>query len=265
MTAPSGSHSTGGVDPGSVQVRLAEGVATITFGHPRSNSLPGALLSRLAEAVTAAGRSVEVLVIVLRAEGSGPFCAGASFDELAAVSDAASGLRFFSGFASGILAMIRAPKFVVTRVHGKAVGGGVGLVAASDYALASEQAAVRLSELAIGIGPFVVGPVIERKIGPGAFGALAVSAEWRDARWAQAHGLYTEVHDTVVGLDQAVETRAQRLSGYSPAAMARLKQVLWEGTESWERLLLERAALSGSLVLTDPARRAIQEAIGKRP
>jgi methylglutaconyl-CoA hydratase len=246
-----------GFDPGSVRADVRDGIATVRFGHPKSNSLPGALLTRLAETITEAGQQGDARVIVLASEGTGPFCAGASFDELKAVKDAEGGKRFFSGFAKVILAMVRCPRLVVARVQGKAVGGGVGLVAAADYAIASSKADVKLSELALGFGPFVVGPVIERKIGPGAFAALAADAEWRSADWARERGLYAEVHDGG-GFDAAVARLAEKLAASNPEATARLKQIFWRGTEEWDKLLPERAALSGSLVLSEFARRAIE-------
>lgn len=245
------------IDPGHVRLERADGVATITFGHPRGNSLPGALLTSLAETVTAAGADSGVRVIVLRSEGTGAFCGGASFDELVAIADPEAGQRYFSGFAKVILAMIRAPKFVVTRVHGKAAGGGVGLIAASDYAVALAGASVKLSELAVGIGPFVVGPVIQRKVGLGAYQAMSVDADWRTAVWGAQHGLFAEVCDSLDAVDQMVTNRARWLAGCNPDAMAQLKKVFWEGTESWDQRLAARAAMSGSLVLTKAARDAI--------
>jgi len=249
-------------DPGTVTVAVSHGIGTITFHHPKSNSLPGALLARLAQSVTALGEDPAVRVILLRSEGKA-FCGGASFDELRAIQTAEEGTRFFSGFKNLILAMIRAPKFVVTRVHGRAVGGGVGVVAASDYALAVEGAAIRLSELAVGIGPFVVGPVIERKVGLGALAALAVDADWRDAAWAGAHGLYARVLPDDATLDTAVEALTARLAASNPEAMSRLKRVFWEGTDDWSALLADRAAASGMLVLSDFARQAIAAAGGR--
>ncbi len=247
------------LDSGSVQVAVADGIGTITFHHPKSNSLPGALLARLAEAVASLGEDPAARVILLRSEGKA-FCGGASFDELRAITTPEEGTRFFSGFKNLILAMVRAPKFVVTRVHGKAVGGGVGVVAASDYALATEASAVKLSELAVGIGPFVVGPVIERRVGLGAFSAMAVDADWRDAAWAERHGLYAHVSPDATALDVSVAALCGRLAASNPEAMARLKRVFWEGTEQWPELLADRAAASGSLVLSDFARRAIAAA-----
>jgi len=248
-------------DPGTVSVGTANGIGSISFHHPKSNSLPGALLARLAAEVTRLGEDPTVRVILLRSEGKA-FCGGASFDELRAIATAEQGTAFFSGFMTLILAMTRAPKFVVTRVHGRAVGGGVGLVAASDYALAARDASIRLSELAVGIGPFVVGPVIERKIGPGAFSAMTVDADWRDAAWAEAQGLYASVHADEAVLDAALAALLGRLAVSNPEAMARLKRVFWEGTGHWPALLADRAADSGSLVLSDFSRRAI-DAAGK--
>jgi methylglutaconyl-CoA hydratase len=244
-------------DSGTVTTQIEGGIATIRFGHPKSNSLPGSLLAQLADAVRQMGANPQVRVVVLSSEGTGAFCAGASFSELKAIADEATGKKFFMGFATLILAMIRCPKFIVTRVQGKTVGGGVGVVAASDYVLATEGASVRLSELAVGIGPFVVGPAIERKIGLAPFSAMAVDADWRDARWAERHGLYASVHAATDELDGAVAQIAERLAASNPDAMARLKSGFWAGTDDWDDLLADRAASSGTLVLSDFARRAI--------
>src|SRR6478735_821052 len=196
-------------ESGSVSSIVANGVADICFGHPKSNSLPAPVLRALADQITAAGTRADVRVILLRSYGVGPFCAGASFTELSAIRDAAAGKEFFLGFARVILAMTRCPKPIVTRVHGKVVGGGVGIVAASDYAMATDRAALRLSELAVGIGPFVVGPVIEHKIGPGAFSAMAIDADWRDASWGERHGLYARIAENGDALDAIVPVFAK--------------------------------------------------------
>jgi len=245
------------LDAGTVRATLANGIGTVSFEHPKSNSLPAKLLAELADSITRLGEEPEARVIVLRSEGTGPFCAGASFDEFRAVGNAEEGRRFFSGFGRVVLAMIRAPKFVVTRIQGKTAGGGVGLVAASDYALAVEGAEVKLSELAVGIGPFVVGPVIERRIGLGAFGALAVDADWRSAAWAERHGLYSEVLETRPGLDARLRDFTKKLAGFNPEAMRLLKETFWAGTAHWPELLAARAEISGRLVLSEFTKRAI--------
>ena len=239
------------MENGSVQTAVVDGVGTVTFAHPRGNSLPGALLRTLAGAIDQMAGNSAVRVVVLESAGEKTFCAGASFDELQSVRTLEQSKAFFSGFALVILALRRCPKFVIARVQGKAVGGGVGLIAAADYVLASEAAAVRLSELALGIGPFVIGPAVERKVGPAAFGAMAIDADWRDAVWARAHGLFTQTYPTITALDEAVRQHASRFALYHPAAMQRLKAVLWEGTENWERLLSERYAITAELALTD--------------
>lgn len=244
---------------GLVETNVRDAVATVTFSHPKSNSLPGALLRTLAEEIAKVGANSGVKVIVLRSEGTGAFCAGASFDEMKAVSDATSGRAFFSGFASVILAMIRAPQFVVARVHGKVTGGGVGLVAASDYSLAVKGAALKLSELAVGLGPFVIGPVVERKVGRGPFQALSVDADWRDAEWAERHGLYSRVVDDVKELDDALGKLTQFLSAANPEAIKQMKTVFWSGTEDWPQLLEKRAAISGALALSAHTRAAIEK------
>jgi methylglutaconyl-CoA hydratase len=251
-------------DAGSVNTILADGIATVTFFHPKGNSLPGPLLKSLAHAFAELSGNREARVIVLRSEGTGPFCAGASFDELRAIRNEEQGTEFFSGFARLLLAMRRCPQFVIARVHGKIVGGGVGLVAAADYSVAHGHAAIRLSELAVGIGPFVVGPAIERKIGNAAFSALSVDADWRDAIWGERHGLYSKIGDTEPALDAMVNGLAQRLSHSNPESMARLKRTFWAGTDHWETLLMERATMSGRLVLSDFTRRAIEEFAARR-
>jgi methylglutaconyl-CoA hydratase len=237
---------------------IEHGVATIEFYHPSSNSLPAAILNDLAKTINDIGIDNRVKVIILRSAGDGAFCAGASFDELMAITNEAEGKRFFSGFAHVINAMRKCHKLIIGRVQGKAVGGGVGLVAATDYAIATEGAAVKLSELAVGIGPFVVGPAVERKIGVSGLSQLAIDATgWRSAEWAKRRGLYSEMHSNISEVDDAVNRLAERLAQSSPEAMAQLKKVLWHGTENWDVLLSERAAISGHLVLSEFTRNAI--------
>lgn len=235
-----------------VETLIENHIATITFFHPQSNSLPGEVLRTLANHIHTAGKEKDVHVIVLKSEGEKVFCAGASFDELAAIYDEASGLEFFSGFAKVINAMRTCGKIVIARIQGKCVGGGVGIAAAADYSIAVQQSAIKLSELAVGIGPFVVGPAIERKIGTGAFTQLALDAHrWRDAAWARRNNLFAEVYDDAAALDQAVSALANQLAKSSQEALHQLKQVFWEGTNHWDELLLERAAMSGRLILSD--------------
>ncbi len=234
------------------------GIATVAFFHPASNSLPSRILGQLAKAISEAGTREDVRVVVLKSGGERTFCAGASFDELAAISNEDEGLEFFNGFARVINAIRTCPKFVIGRVQGKTVGGGVGLAAAVDHCFATQFAAVKLSELAVGIGPFVVGPAVERKLGVSGMAMLAIDAKsWKTAQWAAEHGLFTEVFDSVEDMDQAVDRLASELALSNPEAMAELKRVLWEGTEHWDTLLSERAAVSGRLVLSDFTRKAI--------
>lgn len=249
------------INQGHVESSIAEnGIATIEFGHPMSNSLPGKILQKLADTITELGQNEQVKVIVLRSSGEKAFCAGASFDELISIKDLETGKQFFSGFAKVINACRKAPKFIIGRVHGKAVGGGVGVASAVDYCLATKYAEVKLSELAVGIGPFVVGPAVERKIGLSAMSELAINAtEWRSADWAQKKGLYTDVFETVDEMDEEIDALALRLSKSNPEAMAMLKQIFWSGTENWDQLLADRAAMSGKLVLSDFTVNAINQ------
>lgn len=240
MTAPYVKHTIEG------------GIATIEFFHPAHNSLPGDILAQLASTITRMGEDDSVQVIVLKSGGARTFCAGASFKELVAINDQETGRIFFSGFANVINAMRKCPKFIIGRVQGKTVGGGVGVASATDYCFATQYASIKLSELNVGIGPFVVGPSVERKLGTSGMSQIAIDANtFYDAEWARAKGLYAQVFESTEAMDEAVQAFAQRLCGYNPEAMREMKQIFWAGTEHWDELLAERAAISGRLVLSD--------------
>ncbi|MCX6273707.1 MAG: enoyl-CoA hydratase/isomerase family protein [Bacteroidetes bacterium] len=251
-------------ETGKAETTIENGIANVTFFHPQSNSLPGTVLRKLAAEIEAAGNNKEVKVIILKSEGEKAFCAGASFDELISIQNLEEGKKFFSGFAAVINAIRKAPKFVIARVQGKAVGGGVGLACAADYTLAMDTASVKLSELAVGIGPFVVGPAVERKIGSSAFAQLSMDAtEWRTAHWAKEKGLYAEIFSSAEELDRAILMLSQKLAASNPEAMSELKKNFWKGTEHWDTLLIERAEISGRLVLSDFTKKAIEKFKGK--
>jgi methylglutaconyl-CoA hydratase len=246
------------INEGYVKTEWHRGVTTIEFFHPQSNSLPAKILEELAQAIHGAGNEADTKVIVLRSGGDKTFCAGASFQELAAIRTKEQGLEFFSGFAHVINAMRTCPKFIIARVQGKCVGGGVGIAAAADYAIAVEAAEIKLSELAVGIGPFVVGPAVERKIGASAFSQLAIDATmWRNGDWAKRKGLYAELHPAIEGVEESIERLSHTLAHSSPEAMAEMKKIFWKGTEHWDTLLIERAAISGRLILTEFSKSAI--------
>ncbi len=242
-----------------IKTDIADKIATITFYSAASNSFPSFLLEELTTAIDNLNTSTTVTTVILQSEGTGAFCAGASFDELLSIQDTATGKKFFSGFAHVINAIRKSPKIFIGRIHGKTVGGGVGLAASCDYCFATDKAAIKLSELAIGIGPFVIEPAVSRKIGKTAFTSLSLAAhEWKTATWAQQHGLYDEVYDTIERLDLELHTFATRVSTYNPEALAEMKQIFWEGTAHWDTLLIERAEISGRLVLSDFTVQALQ-------
>lgn len=237
---------------GAVKLTIENNIGTIEFYHPKGNSLPGAILRKLAQTITDAGENDDIRVIVIKSRGDGAFCAGASFDELMAIEDYDTGKEFFMGFAVVLNAMRGCPKLIIVRVHGKTVGGGVGIASAGDYTFAHKNASVKLSELALGIGPFVVGPAVERKIGTSAFSAMAVDAtNWYSSKFAEEKGMFNKVFDSVSDLDQSVRELAAQLAKSSPEAMTNLKAILWKGTEDWDLLLEQRAEISGRLVLSD--------------
>jgi methylglutaconyl-CoA hydratase len=245
---------------GSIQTSIQNKIATISFGHPAGNSFPSALLKLLTDEIDVLGQNPEAVIILLKSEGSGPFCAGASFDELLEISDLEDGTRFFTGFANLINAMRRCPKLIIGRIHGKAVGGGVGIISACDYTMASKNASIKLSELTIGIGPFVIEPAVSRKIGKMAMTEMTLAAnDWKDAVWAKQKGMFAEVFETVGELDAALEKYCQNLVSFNPDALSEMKKVLWENTENWDTLLYERAAISGKLVLSDFTKKALSE------
>lgn len=248
------------IDQGGVNVSIENTIASIEFHHPLSNSLPGKVLQELANTITELGTNDQITVIILKSAGERAFCAGASFDELMSIDALETGKVFFSGFANVINAARKCPKLIIGRVQGKAVGGGVGMAAAVDYCMATKFASVKLSELAVGIGPFVVGPAVAHKIGTSAMSQLAINAtQWQTAQWAKEKGLYSEIFDTVEAMDESISTLANTLAKSNPEAMQMLKKVFWQGTSHWDELLLERAAMSGKLVLSEFTRNAINK------
>lgn len=248
---------------GNIAATLTDGISTISFYHPAQNSLPSLLLNQLCDEIEKAGNNPDTRVIVLKSEGERTFCAGASFDELLQIRDKEAGAEFFSGFARLINTCRKSSKIIIARIQGKAVGGGVGLAAGADYCLATEAASIKLSELAIGIGPFVISPAVIRKIGLPAFSQLTIRAvDFQAAQWAKEKGLYNEVYPDIKSLDEALDALTQKLASYHPEALIGLKQILWEGTENWDELLHHRAAISGELVLSDFTQQALKGFLG---
>ena len=243
-----------------VQYTIDGSIATVEFFHPEQNSLPGNILAQLANTITEVGNMSEVKVIILKSGGDRTFCAGASFQELIAIDDAATGKVFFSGFANVINAMRKCPKFIIGRIQGKTVGGGVGIAASTDYCMATQFASIKLSELNVGIGPFVVSPAIERKMGVSALSQIAIDANtFYDANWAREKGLFAQVFESIEAMDEAVQAFAEHLCTYNPEAMLEMKKIFWRGTEDWDNLLAERAAISGRLVLSDFTKEKLQK------
>lgn len=247
-------------EDGSLYTHIDDGIATVEFGHPASNSFPSVLLDRLEKEILKLSEEDAAKIILLKSEGEKAFCAGASFNELIAIDNMQAGKLFFSGFANVINAMRKCKKLIIGRVQGKTVGGGVGLVAACDYTMASEAAAIKLSELSIGIGPFVIAPAVERKIGTGALAELTLAAhEWKNAYWAQEKGLYAKVLENISELDKELEIFTYKLASYNPQALYEMKKIFWKGTDHWSQLLIENAAISGELVLSDFTKKALEK------
>jgi methylglutaconyl-CoA hydratase len=248
------------MNSGQIQTSIRNNIGTITFSHPASNSFPSVLLDRLVENINRLSEDDVVNVIVLQSEGDRAFCAGASFDELVAIDNLTDGKQFFLGFAKVINAMRTCNKLIIGRVQGKAVGGGVGIIAACDYIFALESASIKLSELSIGIGPFVIAPAVERKIGLSAFSELTIDAtHWQTAYWANKKGLYNKVFDNIREMDEAIDELALKLSSYNIEALTEIKKVFWKNTDHWTELLSKRAKISGELVLSGFTKEALQK------
>lgn len=244
---------------GSLYTNIQNSVAFVEFGHPASNSFVSELLQRLTKTLDELSQNKDISLIVLRSEGDGPFCAGASFKELIAVSNQAEGTKFFSGFAHVLNAMRRCSQPIIGRVQGKAVGGGVGLIAACDYVFASEDASVRLSELTIGIAPLVIAPAVERKIGVSGLAEMSLApTEWKNAYWAKDKGLFSKVYGTIKEMDKEIDLFTSQLGRYNPEALKELKKVMWGGTDHWEQLLTARAEITGGLALSPQTKKALE-------
>jgi methylglutaconyl-CoA hydratase len=245
---------------GSLYTKIENSIATVEFGHPASNSFVAELLDRLTDELNKLSENQAISVIVLKSEGDRTFCGGASFDELMAITNLDEGKVFFSGFANVLNAMRNCKKVIVGRVQGKTVGGGVGLAAACDYVFASENAAIRLSELSIGIAPLVIAPAVERKMGKAALAEMSLApTEWKNAYWAKEKGLFAKVFSSLKEMDKELDFFTQKLSTYNPDALYEWRKVLWEGTENWDLLLSERASITGTLVLSEFTRNALSK------
>lgn len=247
------------MENGFVKLENTNKISTISFFHPKSNSLPSDILAQLAAVVKEASENSDTNIILIKSEGEKAFCAGASFDELLEIDSFDKGKNFFLGFARVINEIRKSPKLTICRVQGKVVGGGVGLVAACDYAYAIDESSIKLSEYALGIGPFVVGPAVERKIGKAAFSQMSIDYDWRDATWARNRGLYSDTFETIQEMDEAIAELTKKLAENSFEAGSHLKQIFWEGTENWDELLEQRAEISGKLVMSDFTRNYIKQ------
>lgn len=245
---------------GTIKTNITNKVATITFFHPSSNSFTNELLVRLTDTINRIGKDKNVYVILLKSEGDKAFCAGASFDELVNIKTLEEGEKFFSGFANLINAMRKCPKLIIGRVQGKAVGGGVGIIAATDYCFSTENSDIKLSEFSIGIAPFVIEPAVERKMGVSAFSDLTIDANnWKTAYWAKEKGLFTRVFENIREMDKAADMLTKKLAGYNPEALFEMKNIFWKNTENWDNLLKSRAKLSGKLALSEFTKLALQK------
>lgn len=243
---------------GFVNTEIKNKISEITFGTEKSNSLPGEILEKLAQTILSEGAKPEVKAILLKSAGEKAFCAGASFDELLSIEELETSKKFFGGFAKVLNAMRKCGKLVIVRVQGKTTGGGVGIACAADYCFATQDSAMALTELNLGIGPFVIGPYVERKIGKSAYTAMSVDADFRSAEWCAKHDVYHMVSATIAEMDIKLTDFLEKLSQRSADALALIKKVSWEGTEHFESLMPERIHMSASLILEDSAKKNIQ-------
>lgn len=236
---------------GNVQLEKNKKIGRIKFFHPKGNSLPSNLLDELVQAFEKSEKDPDIRVIVLESKGNS-FCAGASLKELKKLKNIDETTSFFMGFADLLNTIRKMSKFVLAKVHGKVVGGGVGLVAVCDYAFATNAALIKLSELSIGLGPYVIEPAVSRKIGTTAFTQLSLdSAEWKSAQWGLENGLYAKCVTDKKALDQTVINNAERLSNYDQQSLRHLRKLHWKDTNNWESLLPKNAKITAKLALSD--------------
>ncbi len=247
------------MNKGFVNQEIKNNISEITFGTQKSNSLPGEILELLAETILESGKDQSVKAILLKSEGEKAFCAGASFDELLEIEELEKSKIFFGGFAKVLNAMRSCGKLVIVRVQGKTTGGGVGIACAADYCFATKDSAMALTELNLGIGPFVIGPFVERKVGKSAYSAMSIDADFRSADWCEKHDVYHSVSENISEMDEEIKAFMEKLSTRSSEALALIKKVSWEGTEHFAQLMPERILMSASLILEDSAK----ENIGK--
>ncbi len=235
-------------------------IGFLEFGNPAGNSLPSPLLKAFKAGLIALEKDSNVRVIVIQSFGDRAFCGGASLAEMKTLQTLEEATAFFMGIADLINTLRSLSKFVIGRVHGKVVGGGVGLVAACDYVLANRTAQIKLSELSIGIGPYVIEPVVSRKIGGTAFAQLSLDAhQWKSATWAEDKGLYNALFETQVELDLAVKTNAERFASYPEKAVKTLRKLHWKETEHWDKLLPKNAAITGELALQEATQNILKK------
>lgn len=245
---------------GTLYTSIQNGIATLEFGHPQANSFPLELLLRFEKELEIISQNAEIKIVILKSEGDAIFCAGASFNELSQIDSVEKGNEFFSGFARVINAMRRCSKLIIGRAQGKSVGGGVGLLSACDYVFATESASIKLSEISLGIGPFVIAPAVERKMGVAALSELTLTPDqWKNAYWAEKKGLYARVFETIAEMDKEIQYFAEKLSSYPLSSLEEIKKIFWKNTENWETLLFENAKISGRLILSDFSKQALQK------
>ena len=241
---------------------IQNNICYIEFFTPKHNALNSNMLDQLANKIEETPE--HCAVIVLSSGGDRTFCAGASFDELSQIKNQEEATLFFNGFAKVILSIKACPQIVIVSVQGKAVGGGVGIIAAADYAIALENAALKLSELNIGIGPFVIAPAIVKKSGINVLTEMSLNPDnFYSAKWAKQKGLFHKVCENQSDLKITTNNFANKLASFNVNALKAMKHVFWENTEHWPELLEKRAETSGSLVLEKAVQDKIRTILSK--
>lgn len=213
-------------------------VAQITLNRPEvRNAFDDTLIQSLTKAFTRLGKDANVRVIILRAEGSA-FCAGADLNWMQRSVDFSfsENVQDAHHLAAMLKAIYDCPKPVIARVHGAAFGGGVGLVAACDIALATESAKFCLSETRLGLIPAVISPFVVPKIGQTAARRYFLTAEVFSATQAAHLNLVTEVASDEAALDALLAKIVGAILANGPEALSQSKVLLEQITHfAWDR------------------------------
>ena len=205
-----------------------DGVVFVTINRPqKKNAFNAAVVAALYEAFETLQGADHVRVVFIRGAG-GTFCAGADLAWMRDAADWSEGDN--RDDAMGLAKMLKAlhdvPALTVALVEGAAMGGGAGIVAACDMAVAVKGAKFAFSEVKLGLIPATIAPYVIEAVGPRTARALFATAELFDADRAQDHGLVSQVLASADGIDGFVRTLSDAMKACAPGAVGDAKRLV---------------------------------------